>query len=109
MLADVLEATIKKMQMIVVKLVLFILVLRGFVFSSLVTRFDFSVNQQKYSLYVGQRIVHENGDASCNSLENITYRSTRAPAPLTSASTSLSDAMLVSPGAVIASVPWAAP
>jgi hypothetical protein len=37
------------------------------------------------------------------------YRSTRAPAPATIFSTSDSDAIVVSPGVVIASAPWAAP
>ena len=37
------------------------------------------------------------------------YRLTRAPAPPMMASTSFTLAMLVSPGVVIASAPWAAP
>ena len=41
--------------------------------------------------------------------EECAYRSTRAPAPPTSFSTSLSVAMLVSPGVVMASAPCAAP
>jgi hypothetical protein len=37
------------------------------------------------------------------------YRMTRAPLPFMAASTSLSEAMLVSPGVVMARAPWAAP
>lgn len=38
-----------------------------------------------------------------------TQRITRAPLPLIAASTSLSVAIVVSPGVVMASAPWAAP